>query len=312
MPLWRVVTPGEGQNENLYRAGAYRIGIPTLPLPARSHQPTKQTATHATPPCHGVAVGRGRAGRRLPDRASGAFFVFVRFCLTCSYNPYRVRCVRCEKFSKSGARRARNKHHKVSRAFCFRVFLLCLLPRAARACTLPFSSRLVSWIGAHSSAVMPGGPSMQSRAPKQLLRTANFSSYAEAVSRTTFTPDDVPLYTPKLDAAHNAIDQFLENSNGGSTYRREQHRMGSVAASRPQTDFYARVAGSPAIRTICEVHRRHQKCHHARSHCPVGVRPNADVCASTPACAGRLQCWPLHCYMACIKPNGPGPLVLLA
>lgn len=124
MPLWRVVTPGEGQNENLYRAGAYRIGIPTLPLPARSHQPTKQTATHATPPCHGVAVGRGRAGRRLPDRASGAFFVFVRFCLTCSYNPYRVRCVRCEKFSKSGrgARATNIIKYRARSAFVFSCF----------------------------------------------------------------------------------------------------------------------------------------------------------------------------------------------
>ena len=101
---------------------------------------------------------------------------------------------------------------------------------------------------------MPGPKQVANRAPRQLLRTQNFSSYAEAVSRTTFTPDDAPMYLPRLDIAHMALDDYMERGSvGGSVGRREQYRMGSVAASRPQTDFYARLAGSPAIRTICEV-----------------------------------------------------------
>ena len=88
-----------------------------------------------------------------------------------------------------------------------------------------------------------------------LTSSANFSSYSEAVARPTFSAEDVPLYLPRLDAVHRELDDWLEHGGAGtgSTARRNTYRLGSVGASRAQTDFYARVAASPAVRTICEV-----------------------------------------------------------
>ena len=89
-----------------------------------------------------------------------------------------------------------------------------------------------------------------------LTSSANFSSYSEAVARPTFSAEDVPLYLPRLDTVHRELDDWLEHGGAGgtgSTSRRKTYRLGSVGASRAQTDFYARVAASPAVRTICEV-----------------------------------------------------------
>lgn len=81
-----------------------------------------------------------------------------------------------------------------------------------------------------------------------------FANYSQAVSRPTFSPDDVPMFLPQLDEVHRRLDHWLEfGSNKASESRRVTYRLGSTAASRAQTDFYARIAASPAIRTICEV-----------------------------------------------------------
>lgn len=65
------------------------------------------------------------------------------------------------------------------------------------------------------------------------------------------TSDDLPLNLLRLYALQEQLDEWLETKRNPE--ERSRYRFFSTAASRPQTDFYSRVAASPAIKTICEV-----------------------------------------------------------
>ncbi len=76
-------------------------------------------------------------------------------------------------------------------------------------------------------------------------------SAEERLNRPRIHPEDLPLYTPDLEALFRELDKnAMTAASNESVYA---FRLGSIAAHRTQLEFYYRLASSPAIRTICEV-----------------------------------------------------------
>mmetsp|Transcript_3257 Transcript_3257/g.6820 ORF Transcript_3257/g.6820 Transcript_3257/m.6820 type:complete len:369 (-) Transcript_3257:373-1479(-) len=97
--------------------------------------------------------------------------------------------------------------------------------------------------------------------------------------QTLKTREDLPLFTPELNVLFAQLDMIVTTharrrtkgapmprfergwdelaepakKNDSDLQTASMMRLGSIAAHRPQVDFYTRTAASPLIRTVCEV-----------------------------------------------------------
>lgn len=98
------------------------------------------------------------------------------------------------------------------------------------------------------------------RINSEMASTGNASA---ALSRARLHNDDLPLYTPALDAVWSQLDLIVATGKHAVRLQRMKRaqnyshaavmRMNSIAGHRAQVDFYYRVASSPHVRTVCEV-----------------------------------------------------------
>jgi len=87
--------------------------------------------------------------------------------------------------------------------------------------------------------------------------------YIAVLNRTRIHIEDKPIFDPDLDRTLDHLDAIVTAARNYSVTRAVRpgsaekaaatFRLGSIAGHRSQRDFYYRLAGSPAIRTICEV-----------------------------------------------------------
>ena len=60
-------------------------------------------------------------------------------------------------------------------------------------------------------------------------------------------------HTQQLDRLFDELDAVVAAHSWSAWKRAANTRLGSVAAIRPQVDFYFSVASKPSVRTVCEV-----------------------------------------------------------
>eukprot|EP00966_Prymnesium_polylepis_P118838 2746871-Prymnesium_polylepis.1 len=88
-------------------------------------------------------------------------------------------------------------------------------------------------------------------------------NYSAGINRPRIHGEDAPRFDPGLDSLLDELDKVVAAARNISVTRvikpgsaekaAATFRLGSIAGHRPQRDFYARLAASPAVRTICEV-----------------------------------------------------------